>query len=426
MKVLVLGSGAREHALVWRLRQDPEVTAIVAAPGNPAMARGAGSSVRIRTIDLTSPAAMAALARDERADLTIVGPELPLAAGVVDLFRAERLPIVGPTAAAARLETSKAFAKAFMARHGVPTARFLVAADASEAEAVVTGAPLGWPLVIKADGLAGGKGVVIALDPKEAMSAVREAMVDRRFGDAGGTVVFEECLRGPEVSVFALSDGGTARVLLSAQDHKRAFDNDEGPNTGGMGAFAPSPLYTPELDARVRAEIIDPVIAGMRAEGHSYTGFLYAGLMLTADGPKVIEFNARFGDPEAQVVLPALSGPFAKVLMAAARGHLASAPELDWNGEVFAGVVLASGGYPGTFESGLPIAGLDAEQGDALVFHAGTALSDGRFVTAGGRVLTVVGRGSGYRAAIDRAYHAAARITFDKMHFRKDIGRSAL
>lgn len=426
MKVLVLGSGAREHALVWRLRQDPEVTAIVAAPGNPAMARGAGSSVRIRTIDLTSPAAMAALARDERADLTIVGPELPLAAGVVDLFRAERLPIVGPTAAAARLETSKAFAKAFMARHGVPTARFLVAADASEAEAVVTGAPLGWPLVIKADGLAGGKGVVIALDPKEAMSAVREAMVDRRFGEAGGTVVFEECLRGPEVSVFALSDGGTARVLLSAQDHKRAFDNDEGPNTGGMGAFAPSPLYTPELDARVRAEIIDPVIAGMRAEGHSYTGFLYAGLMLTADGPKVIEFNARFGDPEAQVVLPALSGPFAKVLMAAARGHLASAPELDWNGEVFAGVVLASGGYPGTFESGLPIAGLDAEQGDALVFHAGTALRDGKVVTAGGRVLTVVGRGRGYRAAIDRAYHAAARITFDKMHFRKDIGRSAL
>lgn len=426
MKVLVLGSGAREHALVWRLRQDPEVTAIVAAPGNPAMARGAGSSVRIRTIDLTSPAAMAALARDERADLTIVGPELPLAAGVVDLFRAERLPIVGPTAAAARLETSKAFAKAFMARHGVPTARFLVAADASEAEAVVTGAPFGWPLVIKADGLAGGKGVVIALDPKEAMSAVREAMVDRRFGEAGGTVVFEECLRGPEVSVFALSDGGTARVLLSAQDHKRAFDNDEGPNTGGMGAFAPSPLYTPELDARVRAEIIDPVIAGMRAEGHSYTGFLYAGLMLTADGPKVIEFNARFGDPEAQVVLPALSGPFAKVLMAAARGHLASAPELDWNGEVFAGVVLASGGYPGTFESGLPIAGLDAEQGDALVFHAGTALRDGKVVTAGGRVLTVVGRGRGYRAAIDRAYHAAARITFDKMHFRKDIGRSAL
>lgn len=426
MKVLVLGSGGREHALVWRLRQDPEVTAIVAAPGNPGMAQGAGSSVRIRTIDLNSPPAMAALARDERADLTIVGPELPLAAGVVDLFRAERLPIVGPTAAAARLETSKAFAKAFMARHAVPTARFLVAADASEAEAVVTDATFGWPLVIKADGLAGGKGVVIALDPKEAMSAVREAMVDRRFGDAGGTVVFEECLRGPEVSVFALSDGGTARVLLSAQDHKRAFDNDEGPNTGGMGAFAPSPLYTPELDARVRAEIIDPVIAGMRAEGHSYTGFLYAGLMLTADGPKVIEFNARFGDPEAQVVLPALSGPFAKVLMAAARGHLAAAPELDWNGEVFAGVVLASGGYPGTFDSGLPIAGLDAEQGDALVFHAGTALSDGRFVTAGGRVLTVVGRGSGYRAAIDRAYHAAARITFDKMHFRKDIGRSAL
>lgn len=426
MKVLVLGSGAREHALVWRLRQDPEVTAIVAAPGNPGMSQGAGTSVRIRTVDLGSPAAMAALARDERVDLTIVGPEMPLAAGVVDRFQAERLPVVGPTAAAARLETSKAFAKAFMARHGVPTARFLVTAEAAEAEAIVTGASLGWPLVIKADGLAGGKGVVIALDPKEARSAVREAMVDRRFGDAGGTVVFEECLRGPEVSVFALSDGKTARVLLSAQDHKRAFDNDQGPNTGGMGAFAPSPLYTRELDAQVRAGIIDPVIAGMRAEGHPYTGFLYAGLMLTADGPKVIEFNARFGDPEAQVVLPALSGPFAHVLMAAARGRLASAPPMEWNGEVFAGVVLASGGYPGTFDTGLPVTGLDAEQGDALVFHAGTALCEGRFVTAGGRVLTVVGRGRGYRAAVDRAYHAAARITFDKMHFRKDIGRSAL
>ncbi len=427
MKVLVLGSGAREHALVWRLRQDPEVAAVVAAPGNLAMTAAPDTRVRIRTVDLASPEQMLALARNEKADLTVVGPEQPLAAGVVDRFQAEGLPIVGPTAAAARLETSKAFAKAFMERHRVPTARFLVASTAPEAEAIVGDAPLGWPLVIKADGLAGGKGVVIALDTAEAASAVREAMVDRRFGDAGGTVVFEECLRGPEVSVFALSDGDTARVLLSAQDHKRAFDNDEGPNTGGMGAFAPSPLFTPEIAARVRSAIIDPVIDGMRAEGHPYTGFLYAGLMLTAEGPKVIEFNARFGDPEAQVVLPALSGPFAKVLMAAARGRLAGAPGLDWNGEVFAGVVLASGGYPGTFDSGLPIHGLDARLGDdALVFHAGTARQEGGYVTAGGRVLTVVGRGSGYRAAIDRAYHAAAGITFDKMHFRKDIGRSAL
>src|SRR5687768_12193183 len=274
--------------------------------------------------------------------------------------------------------------------------------------------------------ISGGKGVVLALDPVEAESAVREAMVDRRFGDAGGTIVFEECLRGPEVSVFALCDGTDARVLLSAQDHKRAFDGDQGPNTGGMGAFAPSPLFTRDVEARVRAEIIDPVMAGMRAEGHPYSGFLYAGLMLTAGGPKVIEFNARFGDPEAQVVLPALSGPLARVLMAAARGQLARAPRLEWNGEIFAGVVLASGGYPGAFQSGAPISGLDTDQGDALIFHAGTALKDDRFVTAGGRVLTVVGRGPTYRAAIDRAYSAASHITFDKMHFRRDIGRSAL
>ena len=426
MKILVLGTGAREHALAWRLRQDPEVHALVIAPGNAGMARGLGKGARLLPVNLTNPAEIVELARAEHVDLTVVGPELPLAAGVVDRFQAERLPIVGPTAVAARLETSKAFAKAFMERHGIPTARFLVARSAGEALAAVRDNALGWPLVIKADGLAGGKGVVIALDPAEAESAVREAMVDRRFGDAGGTVVFEQCLRGPEVSVFALSDGTAARVLLSAQDHKRAFDNDEGPNTGGMGAFAPSPLYTPEVDARVRAEIIEPVIAGMRAEGHPYTGFLYAGLMLTADGPKVIEFNSRFGDPEAQVVLPALSGPFARVLMAAAEGRLASAPRLEWNGEVFAGVVLASGGYPGTFESGMPIRGLDADHGDALVFHAGTALEDRGFVTAGGRVLTVVGRGPTFKGAIDRAYHAASKITFDRMHFRKDIGRSAL
>ena len=426
MKILVLGSGAREHALVWRLQQDPEVTAIVVAPGNAGMAAGLAGRIRLAPVTLTDPAAIVELALAERVDLTVVGPELPLAAGVVDRFRAERLPIVGPTAAAARLETSKAFAKAFMARHGVPTARFSVAGSAEEALAAVHHNPLGWPLVIKADGLAGGKGVVIALDTAGAEAAVRDAMVDRRFGDAGGTVVFEECLRGPEVSVFALADGIDVRLLLSAQDHKRAFDHDEGPNTGGMGAFAPSPLLTRDVEARVMTEVIAPVIAGMRAEGHPYSGFLYAGLMLTSAGPRVIEFNVRFGDPEAQVVLPALSGPLAQVLMAAAQGRLGKAPPLGWNGEIFAGVVLASGGYPGTFDTGAPISGLDTEQGDALIFHAGTALKDGRFVTAGGRVLTVVGRGPTYRAAIDRAYHAASLVTFDKMHFRTDIGRSAL
>ena len=419
MKILVLGSGAREHALVWRLEQDPDVTSVVAAPGNP----GIEHSIAAR---LDDPDHLLELARSEAVDLTVVGPELPLAAGVADRFGAAGLPILGPSAAAARLETSKAFAKAFMDRHRIPTARFEVAASAREGLAIVESGRLGWPLVIKADGLAGGKGVVIALDPAEAELAVRAAMVDRRFGDAGGQVVFEECLTGPEVSVFALCDGTTARLLLSAQDHKRAYDDDRGPNTGGMGAFAPSPLLTEPLARRVMEEIVDPVIAGMRAEGHPYSGFLYAGLMLTPDGPKVIEFNVRFGDPEAQVVLPALAGPLARVLLAAAKGQLAGAPALEWNEEMYAGVVLASGGYPGDIETGFPIDGLDAGHGDALVFHAGTALRDGRIVTAAGRVLTVVGRGATYRDAIDRAYGAASRIRFDKMQFRKDIGRSAL
>jgi len=426
MKILVLGSGAREHALVWRLKQDPEVTGVVAAPGNAGMTEAGGQGVRTMPVSLSDPKAMLELAESEDVDLTVVGPELPLATGVADAFASARMPLVGPTAAAARLETSKAFSKAFMERHDIPTARFAVADSADAAREMAAAGTLGWPLVVKADGLAAGKGVVIANTAGEAEAAIREAMVDRRFGDAGGTVVLEECLRGPEVSVFALSDGTASRILLSAQDHKRAFDNDEGPNTGGMGAFAPSPLLTPDLEGRVRAEIIEPVIAGMHAEGHPYSGFLYAGLMLTQAGPKVIEFNARFGDPEAQVVLPALSGPLARVLKASAEGRLASAPPLEWNGEIFVGVVLASGGYPGAFESGFAISGLGVEQGDALVFHAGTAWKNGRFLTAGGRVLTVVGRGRTYRAAIDRAYYAASRISFDKMHFRRDIGKSAL
>ena len=424
MKILVLGSGAREHALVWRLQQDPEVTSIIAAPGNPGMGRRS-PGFRTAPADLADPDSIVELAFLEHADLTVVGPESPLAAGLADRFAIAGLPVVGPSAAAARLETSKSFAKHFMRRHAVPTADFVVASSAEQAMALARDSPFGWPLVIKADGLAGGKGVVIALDTAEAETAVRDAMVDRRFGDAGGTVVFEQCLQGPEVSVFALSDGVDVRLLVSAQDHKRAYDGDRGPNTGGMGAFAPSPLFTPAVAHRVMAEIVEPVMAGMRDEGHPYRGFLYAGLMLTAGGPKVIEFNVRLGDPEAQVVLPALAGPLARVLLASAKGTLRHAPPLEWNGEIFAGVVLASGGYPGSFETGRPITGLEADRGDALVFHAGTAEEDGRMVTVGGRVLTVVGRGATYRAAIDRAYYAVSQISFDKMHYRKDIGHSA-
>ena len=391
---------------------------MLAGPGNPGIEHSL-------PLQLDNPDAVLSLAEAENVDLTVVGPELPLAAGVADRFAEARRPIFGPTAAAARLETSKAFAKAFMDRHRIPTARFEVATSAEQGLAIVADGRLGWPLVIKADGLAGGKGVVIALDPAEAELAVRSAMVDRRFGDAGGQVVFEECLTGPEVSVFAICDGTTARILLSAQDHKRAYDDDTGPNTGGMGAFAPNPLLTSALEREVMTGIIEPVIAGMRAEGHPFSGVLYAGLMLTPAGPKVIEFNVRFGDPEAQVVLPALDGPLARVLLAAAKGELASAPALAWNGRMFAGVVLASGGYPGEIETGFEIEGLDAPD-DALVFHAGTAKRGGRVVSAGGRVITVVGNGATYREAIDRAYGAAARINFEKMFYRRDIGRSAL
>ena len=420
MKVLVLGGGGREHALAWKLSREPSVSDVYCAPGNP----GSAACAINLPVDLRAPEAVVALVQARGIDLTVIGPEQPLEAGVADALRDAGLAVFGPSRAAARLETSKAFAKAFMERHGVPTGRARVCTSPVEAEAAIE--EFGAPVVIKADGLAAGKGVTVAATVEQARAAVDAAMRQDLFGDAGRTLLVEECLTGPEVSFFVLCDGRRALPLATAQDHKRAYDGDLGPNTGGMGAFAPSPLFTLEMAARVMGEIIEPVIRGMRAEGNPYHGFLYAGLMLTAGGPKVIEFNVRFGDPEAQVVLPALAGPFAGVLLAAAKGTLRDAPALEWNGEIFAGVVLASGGYPASFESGREISGLDAGKGDALLFHAGTARKDGGFVTAGGRVLTVVGRGPAYRAAIDRAYYAVSQITFDKMHFRTDIGRSAL
>lgn len=421
MKVLVIGSGAREHAIAWKLAADRHVSEVVCTPGNP----GIAAVARLLPGVDPSPEALVAVARREAVDLAIVGPEAPLAAGVADRFREAGLRLLGPTRAAARLETSKVFAKEFMRRHRVPTARYHVAETPEAARAAID--DLGIPVVVKADGLAAGKGVVVAADRAAADRAVDAAMVARQFGDAGSRLVVEECLSGPEASFFVLCDGERAMVMGSAQDHKRAYDDDRGPNTGGMGAFAPSPLMTPAMEERVLREVVGPVLAGMRAEGAPYRGFLYVGLMLTADGPRVIEFNVRFGDPEAQVVLPSIADDLAPLLAEAASGWL-TVGRCRFVPQRHVGVVLASGGYPGAFETGKPVEGVDdaAALGGTLVFHAGTAQRDGRLVTAGGRVFTVVGRGHDFETAIERAYAAADRIRFDGLHLRRDIGRKAL
>jgi phosphoribosylamine---glycine ligase len=424
MTLLILGAGGREHALAWRLAQDPGATSIICAPGNPGMSDVAS----VQPLAGDDPDAAAALATHVGADLTIVGPEVPLSRGVVDRFSSAGLPIVGPTQAAAALETSKTFAKAFMARHGVPTARYHVSESAEDAVAFLTSGEFGYPVVLKADGLAAGKGVVVAPDAATAHAAVTAIMRERRFGAAGDRVVIEEWLEGAELSYFVLSDGEHVVPLGSAEDHKRIYDGDAGPNTGGMGAFAPSPRCDAALERRILDEIVAPVIAGMRAEGHPYRGFLYCGLMLTPAGPKVIEFNVRFGDPEAQVVLPLIEGDLTRVLAAAAagdvRGHgVQLAPACT------VGVVLASGGYPDAYQTGKPIEGL--EQAGSVpgvtLFHAGTALGDeGQLVTAGGRVMTVVARGRDYAEAMARAYQAVECIRFEGMHVRRDIGAKAL
>ena len=421
MRVLVIGSGAREHALVARLRADSGVT-VECAPGNPGIAELAP----IHAAKVSDPADLLALAARVGADLTVVGPELPLSVGVADQFSAAGRPLFGPTASAARLETSKAFAKDFMARHKVPTAAFHVAESEADALAFVRGGRFGLPVVLKADGLAAGKGVVIAQTLDEAESAITAAMSGGRFGDAGARLVIEECLSGPEVSFFVVSDGARVVPIGTAQDHKRIFDNDEGPNTGGMGAFAPSPLMTPALHEQVMRDIVRPVIDGMAAEGHPFQGFLYVGLMLTSSGPRVIEFNVRLGDPEAQVILPRIAEPLAPLLAAAARGALAQ-DTVALSDECLVGVVLASRGYPESSESGRLITGIsDARACAAAVMHAGTAMNDGRLVTAGGRVLTVVASGTDFAAARERAYAAVDAIHFDGEQHRTDIGLKAI
>jgi phosphoribosylamine--glycine ligase len=423
MKILVVGSGAREHALAWKLSREPGVSGVVCAPGNA----GTRQVARQCALDVSDPAAVLALAEAEAVDLTVIGPELPLALGVQDLFAARGRLLFGPSRVAAQLESSKAFAKDFMARHQVPTARFRVCERVDEALAAVAGPEFGFPVVVKADGLAAGKGVTVAADRAAAEQAVREAMLDHRFGEAGHRVVIEERLVGEEASFFAICDGRQALALPTAEDHKRAFDGDAGPNTGGMGAFAPSPRVTPDIEDRIRRQIVDPVLNGLAREGHPFRGFLYVGLMISADGPRVIEFNVRLGDPEAQVVLPMIRNELAPLLEAAARGALETT-SCDQTRDPHVGVVLASGGYPGAYEVGAPIAGLDeatALEG-VLVFHAGTAVRDHAVVTTGGRVLTVVGYGVDFAEAIERAYAAESRITFARKQVRTDIGHKAL
>ena len=419
MRILVLGSGAREHALCWKLSREPGVTPVVCAPGNPGIAR----TVPVIPVDVLDTDAVIRLVDRERIDLTVVGPEAPLGRGLADRFESEGRRVFGPTKAAAQLETSKAFAKDFMQRHRVPTAHYRVCTSAAAAIAAIRSGEFGDALVVKADGLAAGKGVVVAPDRETAESAVNAAMIDKSFGEAGSRVVLEELLTGPEVSFFVVANGEQYVPLLSAQDHKRIFDHDEGPNTGGMGAFSPSPLMNEALQAQIETTIVQPVLKGMAAEGNPFRGFLYCGLMLTPDGPKVIEFNVRFGDPEAQVVLPLL-GPISSLLDFSSSQLPASSSR-----QVAVGVVLAAHGYPGEVRSGDVIQGLDdvaRDCPDVQLFYAGVKQQGSDLVTSGGRVLTVMAMAPSFEIAIARSYEAASKITFEGMQCRRDIGQKAI
>jgi phosphoribosylamine---glycine ligase len=423
MKLLVIGSGGREHALAWRLAQAPGLQKVLVAPGNAGTAR----EPELENLPITDIDALADYAEQENIYLTLVGPEAPLAAGIVDTFRARGLRIFGPTKAAAQLESSKDFAKRFMARHGIPTAEFATFADAKQAHAYID--EKGAPIVVKADGLAAGKGVVVAMTAAEAHAAVDMMLLDNRMGDAGARVVIEEFLDGEEASFIVMADGKHALPLATSQDHKRLQDGDEGPNTGGMGAYSPAPVVTPQIHAKVMREVIMPTIQGMEKDHIPFTGFLYAGLMIKPDGSlKVLEFNCRMGDPETQPIMMRLKGNFVALLDAAIDGHLDKA-EADWDRRVALGVVLAAANYPDTPRQGDPISGLptnDAESIDSHVFHAGTALKDGQVVTAGGRVLCVTALGDNVRAAQKRAYEAVDSIHFDGMQYRRDIAHRAI
>ncbi|PPE67789.1 phosphoribosylamine--glycine ligase [Caldimonas caldifontis] len=425
MKVLVIGSGGREHALAWKLAQSGRVQMVYVAPGNG----GTALDKRLRNVPITDVAALADFAQSEKIALTVVGPEAPLAAGVVDAFRARGLRIFGPTQAAAQLESSKAFAKDFMKRHGIPTAAYETFSDVAAAHAYVD--RVGAPIVIKADGLAAGKGVVVAMTLAEAHQAVDWMLLDNTLGvqhnQGGARVVIEEYLQGEEASFIVLCDGKNVLALATSQDHKRLLDADAGPNTGGMGAYSPAPVVTPNVHARVMQEIIGPTIAGMAKDGIPFTGFLYAGLMIDADGRvRTLEFNCRMGDPETQPIMMRLRSDLLEVLLAATDGTLDKV-ELDWDRRVALGVVMAAHGYPVSPRKGDVIEGLPPETPDAMVFHAGTTLdAEGRTCTSGGRVLCVTALGDSVKTAQQRAYEVLDGIRFDGMQYRRDIGYRAI
>jgi len=421
MKVLLVGGGGREHALAWKLAQSPRLTRLYAAPGNPGIAAHA-DCVPVRDTDLDE---LVALARRERVELAVIGPEVPLSLGLRDRLSDAGVPVFGPSQSAARLESSKAFAKDLMARYGIPTARFRVFQDADAAKRFCR--ELGAPLVIKADGLAAGKGAMVCATLPEADAAIRLCLDEDAFGAAGRTVVVEEFMTGEEASFFVITDGASTLPLPAAQDHKAIFDDDRGPNTGGMGAYTPAPVVDEAMTGRVMEEIVTPTLAAMAKEGAPYAGVLFVGLMICPDGPRVVEFNCRFGDPECQAILPRLDEDILPVFEAVASGRGLPA-SLRWRREASVCVVLASPGYPGTPRGGLPIEGVEAAAAlpGVNVFHAGTALRDGALLTAGGRVLGVQTLGGDIRAAMERAYDAVGRIRFEGMQFRHDIGRRAL
>jgi phosphoribosylamine--glycine ligase len=420
MKVLVVGSGGREHALVWKLAASPRVQKIYCAPGNGGTAAIA-ENISLQAEDLHG---LLDFAVQKKIDLTVVGPEGPLVAGIVDQFQQKGLAIFGPTKAAAAIEGSKIFAKELMVRYGIPTGKFAAFNSSKEAQDYIR--QVGAPVVVKAEGLAAGKGVIVAQDEKTALEAVSEIIEGRRFGAAGNRVVIEEYLEGEEVTLLAFTDGNTIVPLVASQDHKRVFDHDRGPNTGGMGCYSPVPFFNEQLAAAVYDHILVPTVAALKAEGRPFTGVLYAGLMITEKGPQVLEFNARFGDPETQVVLPRLENDLVDVMEACLAGRLAETT-LRWREEAAVCVVLASGGYPGPYEKGFAIGGLKEAAGDnVLIFHAGTACAGNKIVTAGGRVLGVTALGKGIAAARENAYKAVEKINFSGMHYRRDIGMKAL
>jgi len=422
MKILVIGSGGREHALVWKLKQSPRVTKLFCAPGNA----GIGTLADCVFIPISDHAALVKFVRDEQIDLTVVGPDDALAAGIVDVFQKNGLRIFGPTQSAARFESSKIFAKEFMQRHGIPTARSGHFSNSAEAHQFCQS--MNYPLVIKADGLALGKGVIIAENPEVAAKTIYNIMERGQFGAAGKSIVIEEFLTGQECSIHALVDGKNFLLFPGAQDHKQIFDGDRGPNTGGMGTFSPpAKLLTPELESRIRKEVMEPFLAGLKAEGIDFRGLLFPGMMITADGPKLLEFNCRFGDPETQVLLARLKSDLVNLIEATIDGRLDEC-RAEWDARAAVCVVMASGGYPGDYAKGKEILGLEKFENapDVVVFHAGTKLVDGKIVTAGGRVLGVTALGGNLQAAQSLAYETVSKICFEGCQFRRDIAAKGL